>query len=157
MSKTLYLETSILGYLTARPNKNLIVASNMLITQEWWNLRRRTFEIYISQVVINEVRRGDEEIAKQRLSLLKNIPLLDLTDTVKVLARQFIEQSNLPNNASDDAIHIAVASVYNLDYLLTWNCKHIANAHIQKKLAQIASQFGYELPTICTPYELMEE
>ena len=113
--------------------------------------------MYISQVVINEVMRGDTEIANERLKLLQDTPLLDLTDSVKLLARQFIEQSNLPENASDDAIHIALASAYNLDYLLTWNCKHIANAQIQKKLSQIASKLGYELPTICTPYELMEE
>ncbi len=96
-------------------------------------------------------------MATQRLEILHEFPLLEVNGSVQTLAALFLAKSNLPPKATDDALHIAVATVYGLDYLLTWNCKHIANAQIQKKLSQISNDSGYELPTICTPYELMGE
>jgi predicted nucleic acid-binding protein len=155
MRETVYIETSIIGYLTARMSNNLILMANVEATQEWWDSRREQFDLYISQTVLDEVARGDAEIASRRLEILKEFPLLDVNESVQDLAMQFLAKSNLPPKAADDALHIAVATVYSLDYLLTWNCKHIANAQIQKKLAQISFDAGYELPTICTPYELM--
>lgn len=104
---------------------------------------------------MDEVARGDAEIASRRLEILNDFPLLEIDEAVQDLAMQFLAKSNLPPKAADDALHIAAATVYGLDYLLTWNCKHIANAQIQKKLVQISLDAGYELPTICTPYELM--
>lgn len=155
MSETVYVETSIIGYLTARTSNNLIVMANAETTRRWWNNRRFQFQLYISQVVLDEVSRGDSEIAERRLDLLREFPLLDVNKSVQTLAEQYIRYSNLPLKAADDALHIATATVYSLDYLLTWNCKHIANAQIQKKLSQISLNSGYELPIICTPYELM--
>ncbi len=155
MSETVYIETSIIGYLTARTSNNLIVMANAEATHRWWNNRRFQFQLYISQVVLDEVARGDLEIANRRLDLLSGFPLLDVNKSVQTLAEQYIRYSNLPPKAADDALHIATATVYSLDYLLTWNCKHIANAQIQKKLSQISLNAGYELPIICTPYELM--
>jgi len=155
MSETVYIETSIIGYLTARPSNNLILMANLEATRQWWETRRTQFSLYISQVVLDEVARGDREIATKRLELLHDFPLLEVSADVQNLADQFLSKSNLPPKAADDALHIAAATVYGLDYLLTWNCRHIANAQIQKKLAQITVDAGYELPTICTPYELM--
>jgi predicted nucleic acid-binding protein len=155
MIESLYLDTSIIGYLTIRPSTNLITASNSVITQNWWDTRRQNFTLYISEVVLEELARGDQEIATKRLDLISELPLLALNEAVEELAQQFLTKSNLPPKASDDALHIALATVYKVDYLLTWNCKHIANAQIQKKLSQISIESGYELPTICTPYELM--
>ncbi|NEQ89158.1 MAG: type II toxin-antitoxin system VapC family toxin [Moorea sp. SIO2I5] len=157
MSETVYIETSIIGYLTARSSNNLILMANVEATREWWDTRRTLFSLYISQVVLDEVGRGDPEIANRRLELLSNFPLLEVNEAAQNLGAKFISKSNLPPKATDDALHIALATVYGLDYLLTWNCKHIANAQIQKKLAQISFDAGYELPTICTPYELMGE
>ncbi|MBO3461504.1 type II toxin-antitoxin system VapC family toxin [Aetokthonos hydrillicola Thurmond2011] len=157
MSETVYIETSVIGYLTVRPSNNLILMANASATRSWWDTRALQFTLYISQVVLDEVARGDAEIASRRLEMLCNFPLLQVNEAVKDLASQFLTKSNLPPKAADDALHIALATVYNLDYLLTWNCKHIANAQIQKKLAQISNVAGYELPTICTPYELMGE
>jgi len=131
--------------------------ASLEITQEWWNTRREQFALYISQVVLEEVARGDAEIASKRMDILRDFPLLEVNQSVQSLATLFLEKTNLPVKASDDALHIAVATFYGLDYLLTWNCKHIANAQIQKKLTQISIEAGYELPTICTPYELMGE
>lgn len=155
MSETVYIETSIIAYLTARMSNNLILMANVEATREWWDTRRTQFDLYISQTVLDEAARGDAEIASRRLELLSDFPLLEVNEAVQDLAIQFLTKSNLPPKAADDALHIAVATVYGLDYLLTWNCKHIANAQIQKKLAQISFDVGYELPTICTPYELM--
>lgn len=155
MSETVYIETSILGHLTARPTDNLILAANIKITQDWWNDFRGSFVLYASEVVEDEAARGDQEIAARRLNLLQSLMLLELTEEALELAQAFLNQSNLPSKASNDALHIALATVYGLDYLLTWNCKHMANAQIQRKLSQISSQLGYVLPIICTPYELI--
>lgn len=155
MSETIYIETSILGYLTARSTKNSILAANIEVTRDWWETRRGAFTLYISQLVLDEVARGDTEIAAQRLEIVRGFPLVELDRSVRDLAAEFLKQSNLPPKAADDAIHIAAATVSGLDYLLTWNCKHIANAQIQRKLTQIVLDFGYQLPIICTPYELL--
>ncbi|MDJ1176553.1 type II toxin-antitoxin system VapC family toxin [Roseofilum capinflatum] len=157
MAKTVYIETSCVGYLTVRPSNNLIVMANMEITRRWWEERREKFNLYISQVVWDEASQGDSEMVKRRLEIIQDIPLLNITETARELGIQFLTRSNLPAKASDDAIHIAVATVHQLDYMLTWNCKHIANAQIQRKLAEICSDFGYQLPVVCTPYELMAE
>ncbi|MCZ8189749.1 MAG: type II toxin-antitoxin system VapC family toxin [Microcystis sp. LE19-338.1B] len=155
MSETVNIETSILGYLTARPSRDLIVTANIEVTREWWNTRRGDFQLYSSQAVVKETSQGDVVIASQRLEILANLSLLDLNQAVLDLAEQFLERSNLPAKADIDAVHIAVATVHGMDYLLTWNCKHIANAQIQGKLAEISLDFGYELPILCTPYELL--
>jgi PIN domain len=155
MSETVYIETSILGYLTARSTKDLILAANMEITKDWWEFRRNAFTLYTSEAVLDEVAQGDAEIAAQRLEILRNFPLLALNQAVQDLAAQFLTRSSLPPKAKVDAIHIAAATVHSMDYLLTWNCKHIANAQIQGKLAEISLDFGYVLPILCTPNELM--
>jgi hypothetical protein len=155
MSETVYIETSILGYLTARPSRDLVVAANVEVTREWWDTRRSSFELYASQAVVKEVSQGDAEIASRRLEILRDFSLLDLNQAVLDLAEQFLGRSNLPAKADVDAVHIAAATVHGMDYLLTWNCKHIANAQIQGKLADISLDFGYELPILCTPYELL--
>ena len=155
MSETIYIETSIFGHLTARPTDNLIVAANIKITQDWWNEHRSSFTLYASEIVENEAAKGDPTIAAQRLNLLQSLMLLELTEEAFELSQAFLSQSNLPSKASNDSLHIALATVYSLDYLLTWNCRHMANAQIQRKLAQISSDLGYLLPIICTPYEFI--
>jgi hypothetical protein len=155
MRETVYIETSILGYLTARPTRDLVIAANIEVTREWWDARRSDFQLYSSQAVVKETSQGDATVASQRLGILRDFLLLDLNSSVLELAEQFLERSNLPAKADVDAVHIAAATVHGMDYLLTWNCKHIANAQIQRKLAEISLEFGYELPILCTPYELL--
>ncbi|MDY6785094.1 MAG: type II toxin-antitoxin system VapC family toxin [Cyanobacteriota bacterium] len=155
MSEAVYIETSLLGYLTARPSRNLVLAANVAVTREWWDIRRSEFDLYTSQAVLKEVAKGDAEIAAQRLEILQDLPLLELSEPVLDLAEQFLARSSLPSKANIDAIHIAAATIHGIDYLLTWNCKHIANAQIQGKLAKISLDFGCELPILCTPYELL--
>ncbi|MCC5898829.1 MAG: type II toxin-antitoxin system VapC family toxin [Phormidium sp. BM_Day4_Bin.17] len=156
MNEAVYIETSILGHLTARPTNNLILAANIKITQDWWYNKRHSFTLYASELVEDEAAQGDAEIASQRLIRLEPLPFLTITREAVELAENFLNKSNLPPKAANDALHIAIATEYSLDYLLTWNCKHMANAQIQRKLAKIAADLGYELPVICTPYELLE-
>ncbi|PAX60063.1 type II toxin-antitoxin system VapC family toxin [Brunnivagina elsteri] len=155
MNETAYIETSIFGYLTARSTKNLILAANIEVTKDWWDNCRGSLDLYASQIVLDEAALGDSEIAEQRIQMLQSITLLEPSELAQELVIQFLSKTNLPAKAANDAAHIAIATVHGMDYLLTWNCKHIANAHIQKKLTQICSEFGYELPTICTPYEMI--
>ncbi|WP_009633250.1 type II toxin-antitoxin system VapC family toxin [Synechocystis sp. PCC 7509] len=155
MSESIYIETSILGYLTARWTKDLIMAANIEITKDWWESRRNTFTLFTSEAVLEEVALGDPAIAAQRLEILQSFSLLSLNLAVQGLAAQFLTRSNLPPKAKIDAIHIAAATIHGMDYLLTWNCKHIANAQIQGKLAEISLDSGYVLPVLCTPNELM--
>ncbi|MEB3229248.1 MAG: type II toxin-antitoxin system VapC family toxin [Synechocystis sp.] len=155
VNETIYIETSILGYLTARPTDNLILAANLKITQDWWDEYRASLILYTSELVADEASRGDEVMASQRQNLLQSLIFLDFTDEAVTLAQEFLQQSNLPPKASNDALHMALATVYGLDYLLTWNCKHMANAQIQRKLSQISLKLNYKLPLVCTPYEFI--
>ena len=155
MKPSVYIETSVISYLTSRPNRDIIIAAHQQITHEWWEYRREEFELFASQIVITEAGKGDEKAAAKRLNMLQDIPLLELKTEVYDLAGIFIRQKAISEKMGEDVLHIAIATVYGLNYLLTWNCKHIANAEIQKKIAKVCIEEGYEMPTICTPEELM--
>lgn len=151
-----YIETSVVSYLTARKGADLIAVAHQTMTRRWWR-RRKRFDLYCSQVVFREARGGDAEAARRRLRALKAVPLLDLNDAVKTLAAAIAKAAALPKKATEDALHIALATVHGMDYLLTWNCKHIANAEIRNVLAAVAYDHGYGAPVVCTPEELMGE
>jgi predicted nucleic acid-binding protein len=156
MKPRIYLETSVISYLMARPSRDLVTAANQQITREWWEDRRREFELYISQPVIQESSAGDPEAAKRRLNVLEDYSQLDVTEEAMTLAQELIKQVPLPEKAELDALHIAIATVHGMDYLLTWNCTHIANAALRHHIETICYMMGYEPPIICTPQELME-
>ena len=151
-----YIETSVIGYLTARSSRDLITAACQQATREWWARQAGRFDLYASVLVVREAAAGARTEARKRLAILESIPLLDLNEEALRLAERFIRRKVLPAKAGDDALHIAVATVHDVDYLLTWNCKHIANPAIQKKIAALSKERGYELPTICTPHEFLE-
>lgn len=154
---SVYLETSVISYLSARPSRDLIIAGHQQITNEWWETQRHKFEIYISQLVIQEARRGDAKAAQERLRLLQPIAALRVSSAALQLAQILLREAAIPQKAEADSLHIAISVVNGIDYLLTWNCKHIANAIIRKKVEQICRQNGYEPSVICTPEELIEE
>jgi PIN domain-containing protein len=157
MQQAVYIETTIVSYLTARPSGDLITAAHQQITQEWWTRRRADFELFVSQFVIQEARMGDVEMAQKRLEELQALALLEVNEKVEDLAQALIADGALPAKAAIDALHIAVATVHGMDYLLTWNCKHIANAELQLKVAAVCRGRGFEPPIICTPEELLGE
>jgi predicted nucleic acid-binding protein len=157
MKPRVYLETSVISYLTSRPSRDLIVAANQQITQEWWQLRRQDFDLFISQLVVQEASAGDEHAAQQRLQAVADIPLLTLSEETVAFAEKLIKEGPMPQKAVEDALHIAVATLNGMDYLLTWNFKHIANATMRYKIERVCRLKGYEPPIICTPQELLEE
>ena len=156
MKPRLYLETTIPSYLTAWPSRDLIVAAHQQLTKEWWRTRRDAFEICISQFVVDEAGAGDAEAARERLEVLQPLPLLDVTESVHRLASPLLQAGVIPDKAARDAAHIAVSAVHGMEYLMTWNCAHIANAMIVKTVQAICVQNGFSCPVICTPEELME-
>jgi len=157
MRPKVYIETTIPSYLTAWPSRDLVVAARQQITREWWQIRRPDFDLFASQLVIDEASEGDPDAAKRRLEVLKDIPLLALSEDVAELAQAIIERVPFPERAAADALHIAIAVVNGMDYLLTWNCTHIANAALRGAIESVCRSRGYEAPIICTPEELMEE
>ena len=124
---------------------------------EWWKKRKSSFEICISQLVVDEVKAGDDEAARERLKVIDGMPLLDITYEVERVARRILVSGLIPSKAATDAAHIAIATVHEMDYLMTWNCVHLANAAITKEVAKICRQQGFECPVICTPEELLGE
>ena len=156
MKSTVYIETSFISYLTLRPSRDLVTAANQQLTHDWWNDRRENFDLFISQFVINECIAGDAVLAKARLDMIAAIRQLAVTESVETLADALVRQVPLSEKAQVDALHISIATVCDMEYLLTWNCTHIANAVLRPRIEAICRSFGYEPPTICTPQELME-
>ena len=157
MKSRVYLETTIPSYLTSRPSRDLIIAGHQALTREWWEKRREAFQLFISQLVVDEVSAGDPIAAGERLKVLRDIPLLDITPEVAELASSILSSGIIPRKAATDAAHIAIAAQHGMDFLVTWNCAHIANAAIAKALALICREHGCECPVICTPEELWGE
>lgn len=157
MKPTVYIETSIVSYLTANLSNDIRVLANQNITVEWWNNSRGNFDLYISELVTTEASGGDKEAAKRRLDVIEGLPELEVSENAESLAKALCIEGPVPQNAEIDAYHIAVATVNGMDYLLTWNCAHIANAVIRPKLEEVCYDYNYQLPVICTPQELLEE
>jgi hypothetical protein len=157
VKKKVYLETSVVSYLTARPSRDLIRAARQQITREWWDARKGDFDLFVSQIVVDEATAGDPEAAELRAQLLADLPRLAITDMAVELARELIRQQALPDTAVEDALHIALAAVHGMDFLLTWNCSHIANAEMMGPIRSAILRAGFEGPWICTPEEMLGE
>ena len=155
MKPKVYLETTIPSYLTARSGRDLVVAANQETTYEWWASCRDNYDLYISQLVSEEASAGDSEAAQKRFEMLRPIVRLDITAQATMLAKELVARIPLPAKARADALHIAVAAVNGMDFLLTWNCAHIANAALRPRIEAICRAAGCEPPVICTPLELL--
>jgi PIN domain len=157
MKAKVYIETTIISYLTAWRSPQLVMAANQEATRKWWDDEKEKFDLFISQAVIQEAAGGDPVAAQRRLEAMDGIPELAITNPARDLAKELLEKTPLPDKAGVDALHIAISTVHGMDYLLTWNCRHIANATLRHDLATICESAGYEMPIICTPLELIEE
>jgi hypothetical protein len=153
--ESVYLETTFISYLVARPSRDLVVAAHQQATQEWWANRRGDFENFVSQVVIDEASAGDPAEVQKRLSVIGELRALEVTTEAETLAAAIMAAGILPPQAVRDAAHVAVAVVHDVDYLLTWNCRHLANAQIAPRIGLVCEKLGYRMPIICTPEELM--
>jgi len=155
MKPRVYLEATIVSYLAARPTRDLIRAARQEITREWWDVRRNDFELYVSQIVVDEAGRGDPQAAGVRLGLMAGVPRLRINEPATDLARALLDQRAVPREAVEDALHIALSAVHGMDFLLTWNCSHIANAEMIGAIQNAIRSCGYEGPLICTPEEML--
>lgn len=154
MKRKVYIETSVVSYLTARPSKNVIEAGHQQSTYQFWD-RRDEFDLFVSELVLMECAAGDPEAAGKQLTALQGIRLLDVTPYSIELAKDLVNAGIVPEKASEDALHISIATVHFADYLLTWNCRHIANPEMQARIAENFQRKGLFLPFICTPEELI--
>ncbi len=151
-----YVETSIVSYLTAKASRDLIVAAHQQITQEWWQTSRDRFELWVSEAVLGEVRAGDPEAVERRLRLVGSLPVLALNDDVRALTGHYERTLALSGRARADVPHFAYAVAYRMDYLVTWNCAHIANGETIQRLLRVNGELNRPTPLIVTPEEILE-
>jgi predicted nucleic acid-binding protein len=155
MASKLYVETTVLGYLTARPTRDLVAAARQQVTREWWAGPRHRFELYVSELVLAEAAAGDPEAASRRIEAVAGLPLLEVTATVTGLAAELTRRVRLPARAAADAVHVALAAAHGVEYLMTWNLRHIANAELRPPIEAACRVAGFAPPVIATPDELM--
>lgn len=156
MNPSAYIETSVVSYLTARSSRDVVVATYQDVTREWWRSARTRFMLFASELVIAEAGTGDPDAARARLEILETIPRLRASRNATELARSLLDLGAVPRTAGDDAAHIAIAVTNDIDYLVTWNFRHIANATMRPRIEDVCRRAGYEPPVICTPSELLE-
>jgi predicted nucleic acid-binding protein len=156
MKRKVYIETSVISYLTARPSKTILGAAHQQITLAWWETRSQ-YDLVVSESVLRECGAGDPDAAKKRLTVLNDVPLILITEQALDIANSLVAKGIIPAKAAEDALHIAIATVNGVDYLLTWNCRYIANPEIQRGIAAHLEDIGLSLPFICTPEELLGE
>ncbi len=156
MPDRVYIETTFVSYLTARPSRDVVVAGHQQITHEWWDTQRGNYELCVSELVLQEAAAGDPQAAQERLDVLRPMTFLETTSAALALAKELIQAEALPEEAAGDALHIAVAATQGVSYLLTWNCRHLANATMRPLIESVCVRNGIKAPIICTPEELLE-
>jgi hypothetical protein len=156
MADRVYIETTVVSYLTARPSRDVVIAGHQLVTQEWWNTRRSDYELCVSQLVLDEAAAGDPQAVQERLAVLQPMLVLETTLEALELAKELVQTGALPAKAAGDALHIAVAATKGVPYLLTWNCQHLANAVMRPMIEAACTAKGFKAPIICTSEELLE-
>ena len=156
MADQVYIETTIVSYLAARPSRDVVIAGHQQVTHEWWDTCRANFELCVSQLVLDEAGAGDAQAARERLVLLQSVLVLETTTEALELAKELLRAGALPTKAAGDALHIAVAATMAVPFLLTWNCRHLANAVMRPVIEAICKARGFKAPIICTPEELLE-
>jgi len=154
MKPKVYIETSVISYLTARPNRDVVVAARQAITQDWWENHRNRFDLFISELVEEEMLRGDPDAAALRAEKVSGIQSLSSSDEAENLTELLLEKRVIPVGSEEDAAHIAIASSQGMDYLLTWNFKHINNAERKAAIIRVVESCGFDCPALCSPEEL---
>jgi hypothetical protein len=157
MPQKVYIETTIVSYLSAWPSRDVVRIGHQQTTRDWWNNERTRFELVSSQLVLIECSAGDPAAAAGRLALLKDLPLLDVEETAMKLADALVSKGAIPDVALRDALHVGICATNGLEYLLTWNFKHLANAQMQDSIIEVCEVHGYKSPVICTPEALFAE
>ena len=156
MPPSVYIETSIVSYLVARPSRDPVMAERQRQTRDWWENRRGEFELFTSEITLREAALGEPAMARERIRALHGVPLLLMRPEVAKMGATLLGPGPLPRSAEADAHHISYAAVYSLSYLLTWNFKHIANPRMYSRIERVCRNHGFQPPTLCTPAELLE-
>ncbi len=156
MNPTAYIETSVVSYLVSRPSRDVVVAAYQEVTREWWRHAAVRFHLVASELVVSECGAGDRSAALARLEALEGVALLNASADAEDLARRLLDLGAVPREAAADAAHIAIAVANGVEYLVTWNFRHIANAAMRVRIERACREAGYQPPVICTPNELME-
>ena len=154
MKEIAYIETTIVSYLVARPSRDLVLSAHQQVTREWWENERVNYHCIASEEV---AMLGDTGMAQARIKVLDEVQIVGITAEVEAMAATFMATGALPPTMRPDATHLAAAALSGADYLLTWNCRHLANAHVLRRLQKEAERRGWQLPGVCTPLELMGE
>jgi len=154
MVESVYVESPVISYLVARTSRDVVITARQTITGKWWTERRAEFDLYISALVLQELGRGDSEAAKRRLKAVGEIPLLATSPESQSLAEELVAQGAIPANSEEDALHIGLAAAAGIDFLLTWNFKHIYNAHTKVAITSVVESHGFVCPILCSPEEL---
>jgi predicted nucleic acid-binding protein len=156
MKKRVYVETTVVSYLTARPSRDLMVAGHQEATRELWPELAARYETYVSALVYEEAGGGDPQQARMRLAAIELFPMLDIDDEARTLAEEIIAGGGIPAEFPEDALHVAVAAVNGIDVVITWNFAHLNNPFTRIMVRQIVEGVGYRCPEICSPEELLE-
>ncbi|QLQ34161.1 MAG: type II toxin-antitoxin system VapC family toxin [Candidatus Thiothrix singaporensis] len=154
MKAVVYIESSVISYLTARPSRDVVTAARQAITSEWWDNHRQRYELYISALVEEEITSGDATAAQRRIEAVVDIPSLGITPEAQELAQVLLDGKGVPANSVEDALHIGIAATQGAEFLLTWNFKHINNAETKALIEKLVEDQGYLCPILCSPEEL---
>lgn len=157
MAQSVYIESSVISYLVARPSRDVIIAARQAITEAWWQSQRVEFELFVSSLVIQEISGGDAAASEKRLQVVENIPLLATSPEAQSLAESLLTKGAVPANSEEDALHIAIAAAGGMEFLLTWNFKHINNAQTKAFVTTVVESHGFACPILCSPEELGAE
>ncbi len=147
MASSVYLETSVISYYTARPSRDIVTAARQTLTQEWWEDARQRFDLYVSVLVVEEAK-----AAQRRLAAISGLPILEINDAAEELGKRLMGEGAIPS--AEDALHISLATVHGMDFLLTWNFRHINNVEMKARIRTVIDAVGFECPVICSPEEL---
>lgn len=156
MAPKVYLETTVVSYLVAWPSRDVVMAGHQQVTRDWWKTLPGRFEVVASQLVVQEAAEGDEHAARDRIAVLNELTLLETSQAALDLAHKFVTASAIPQKAAEDALHLAIATTNGVEYLVTWNYRHLANPTLRARIEAVCRSAGYEPPIICTPEELLE-
>jgi predicted nucleic acid-binding protein len=154
MKKSVYLDTTIPSYYYEERTE---LALRQKITQQWWNEQSQNYSLYISEIVLLELNRGYYPHKNEIISLVNGFSVLEVSDEISDIVQIYIAQNIMPIKDPGDALHLALASYHKMDFLLTWNCKNIANANKFEHIRIINTQLGLYVPQIVTPEQLFME
>jgi predicted nucleic acid-binding protein len=157
MAQSVYIESSVISYLVARPSRDVVIAARQALTETWWQSQRVEFDLFVSSLVVQEISRGDAAAAEKRLQAVENIPFLATSPEAQRLAEDLLAKGAVPGNSEEDALHIAIAAAGGIEFLLTWNFKHINNAQTKGFITTVVESHGFACPILCSPEELGAE